>query len=223
MDCGPLSRLSLILLINFICRSIYDLKCNDVVLLCSPLTFDPSIVEIFVTLSCGACLLIVPEHVKLQSKKLLSLIYKRNKVTVMQVRSVQLNLTTVTRCSKQFIKKYDLRIKCNLFYLWNLGNPLTNTENIHWWSEEHNFEWNFQFEDTSFGRRRVSSPQSDEVMACCRQQDAVDQFVWNHRGLLLVVLPLPEWKTNLVMWHIAVLVYNIFWEHFTFVIELMQI
>ncbi|XP_062613897.1 beta-alanine-activating enzyme-like [Saccostrea cucullata] len=65
-------------------RSIYDMKSNDVVLLCSPLTFDPSIVEIFVTLTSGASLLIVPDHVKAQSKKLLSVIYRRNKVTVLQ-------------------------------------------------------------------------------------------------------------------------------------------
>lgn len=65
-------------------RSIYNLKIDDLVLLCSPLTFDPSIVEIFVTLLSGACLLIIPDHAKLQSKKLLNLIHRRNKVTVIQ-------------------------------------------------------------------------------------------------------------------------------------------
>lgn len=54
-------------------------------MLCSPLTFDPSIVEIFVTLLSGACLLIIPDNAKLQSKKLLNLIHRRNKVTVIQV------------------------------------------------------------------------------------------------------------------------------------------
>ncbi|XP_061165027.1 beta-alanine-activating enzyme-like [Saccostrea echinata] len=65
-------------------RNIYEVKSNDMVFLCSPLTFDPSIVEIFVTLTSGASLLIVPDHVKAQSKKLLSVIFKRNKVTVIQ-------------------------------------------------------------------------------------------------------------------------------------------
>ncbi|XP_062566768.1 LOW QUALITY PROTEIN: beta-alanine-activating enzyme-like [Saccostrea cucullata] len=65
-------------------RSIYDMKSNDVVLLCSPLTFDPSIVEIFVTLTSGASLLIVPDHVKAQSKKLLSVIYRREFIYVIK-------------------------------------------------------------------------------------------------------------------------------------------
>ena len=52
----------------------------------SPLTFDPSIVEIFVTLSSGACLLMFPEHVRQSPRTLLDVITQRNKVSVMQVK-----------------------------------------------------------------------------------------------------------------------------------------
>ena len=66
-------------------RDIYKLTFDDLVLLCSPLTFDPCIVELFTSLSVGACLLIVPGTVKVNPDKLLEVIFYRNRVTVMQV------------------------------------------------------------------------------------------------------------------------------------------
>ena len=66
-------------------RDIYKLTIDDLVLLCSPLTFDPSIVELFTSLSVGACMLIVPVTVKVSPDKLLEVIFYRNRVTVMQV------------------------------------------------------------------------------------------------------------------------------------------
>jgi len=51
----------------------------------SPLTFDPSVVEIFTTLSCGATLLIVDESMKLRRRRLLTLLTNVHHVTVLQV------------------------------------------------------------------------------------------------------------------------------------------
>ena len=51
----------------------------------SPLTFDPSMVEMFMTLSSGATLLMIPDIVKRMPDALLSILCDRNKVTVMQV------------------------------------------------------------------------------------------------------------------------------------------
>ena len=59
---------------------------DDLVLGATALTFDPSIVEIFTTLSVGACLLIVPAAVKMMPDRLLDIIHVRNKVTVLQVK-----------------------------------------------------------------------------------------------------------------------------------------
>ena len=66
-------------------RNIYNLTSDDLVLLCSPLTFDPSVVELFTSLSVGACLLIVPHTIKVVPEVLLDVIHRRNKVTVIQV------------------------------------------------------------------------------------------------------------------------------------------
>ncbi len=57
---------------------------EDVVLLTSPLTFDPSVVEVFLALSSGACLLIVPSAVKKMPRRLANVLFKRNKTTVLQ-------------------------------------------------------------------------------------------------------------------------------------------
>lgn len=54
-------------------------------LLDSPLTFDPSIVEIFVALSSGGCLFIVPISVKELPSKLAVILFSHQKVTILQV------------------------------------------------------------------------------------------------------------------------------------------
>ncbi|KAG9331887.1 hypothetical protein JZ751_016625 [Albula glossodonta] len=43
-------------------RDLFQVTPDDVVFMASPLTFDPSVVEMFLSLSSGACLLIVPSH-----------------------------------------------------------------------------------------------------------------------------------------------------------------
>lgn len=57
---------------------------EDVVFLSSPLTFDPSVVEMFLALSSGACLLIVPSAVKKMPRRLARVLFKRNITTVLQ-------------------------------------------------------------------------------------------------------------------------------------------
>lgn len=57
---------------------------DDVSILMSPLTFDPSIVEMFIALSAGAQLLLVSDVIKMVPQKLESVIEKY-RVTVMQV------------------------------------------------------------------------------------------------------------------------------------------
>lgn len=57
---------------------------EDVVFLSSPLTFDPSVVEMFLALSTGACLLIVPSAVKKMPRRLAHVLFKRNTTTVLQ-------------------------------------------------------------------------------------------------------------------------------------------
>lgn len=61
---------------------------EDVVFLSSPLTFDPSVVEMFLALSSGASLLIVPSAVKKMPRRLAHVLFKRNTTTVLQAREV---------------------------------------------------------------------------------------------------------------------------------------
>lgn len=61
------------------------MSADDVVFLASPLTFDPSVVDIFLALSSGAQLLIIPSMVKKMPHRLATALFKDNKTTVLQV------------------------------------------------------------------------------------------------------------------------------------------
>ncbi|KAM9329496.1 beta-alanine-activating enzyme [Gastrophryne carolinensis] len=65
-------------------RAIFSMSANDLVFLTSPLTFDPSVIELFLALSVGACLLIAPEPLKMIPQKLCSLLFQQHRVTVLQ-------------------------------------------------------------------------------------------------------------------------------------------
>ncbi|KAM9385290.1 beta-alanine-activating enzyme [Pholidichthys leucotaenia] len=66
-------------------RSLFQMSADDVVFLASPLTFDPSVVDIFLALSSGARLLIVPNVVKKSPKQLTQLLFRDHKTTVLQI------------------------------------------------------------------------------------------------------------------------------------------
>lgn len=61
---------------------------DDVVFLASPLTFDPSVVDMFLALSSGARLLVVPSMFKKTPRRLARLLFQHHKTTVMQVNVV---------------------------------------------------------------------------------------------------------------------------------------
>ncbi|MBZ3883842.1 Acyl-CoA synthetase family member 4 [Sciurus carolinensis] len=63
---------------------LFDITQEDVLFLASPLTFDPSVVEMFVALSSGASLLIIPPSVKVLSSKLAEVLFSHHRVTVLQ-------------------------------------------------------------------------------------------------------------------------------------------
>uniref|UniRef100_A0A669EAC6 Aminoadipate-semialdehyde dehydrogenase n=1 Tax=Oreochromis niloticus TaxID=8128 RepID=A0A669EAC6_ORENI len=66
-------------------RSLFQMRPDDVVFLASPLTFDPSVVDIFLALSSGAQLLIVPNVIKKMPNRLAELLFNDHKTTVLQV------------------------------------------------------------------------------------------------------------------------------------------
>ncbi|XP_055491682.1 beta-alanine-activating enzyme isoform X2 [Leucoraja erinacea] len=64
--------------------SIFDVSSDDVIFMASPLTFDPSIIEIFLALCSGATLLIVPTVIKMMPKRLAKVLFSHHKVSIMQ-------------------------------------------------------------------------------------------------------------------------------------------
>ncbi|XP_056271248.1 beta-alanine-activating enzyme isoform X2 [Pseudoliparis swirei] len=66
-------------------RSLFQMSPDDVVLLASPLTFDPSVVDVFLALSSGAQLLVVPAAVKRSPGRLTRLLFTDNQTSVLQV------------------------------------------------------------------------------------------------------------------------------------------
>ncbi|KAF4070939.1 hypothetical protein AMELA_G00279150 [Ameiurus melas] len=64
--------------------SLFQVTPEDVVFLASPLTFDPSVVEMFLALSSGACLLMVPSAVKRMPSRLANVLFRRNATTILQ-------------------------------------------------------------------------------------------------------------------------------------------
>ncbi|XP_069780714.1 beta-alanine-activating enzyme isoform X2 [Narcine bancroftii] len=64
--------------------SIFDISSDDVIFMASPLTFDPSIIEIFMALCSGATLLIVSPAIKLMPKRLTKVLFSHHNVSVMQ-------------------------------------------------------------------------------------------------------------------------------------------
>ncbi|EDV24494.1 uncharacterized protein TRIADDRAFT_56341 [Trichoplax adhaerens] len=58
---------------------------SDIVFLASPLTFDPSVVQIFIALATGAAILIAPNEIKIRPRQLCKVLFHRNKITVFQV------------------------------------------------------------------------------------------------------------------------------------------
>lgn len=71
--------------ILFCRRVLFEITQEDILFLASPLTFDPSVVEIFVALSSGASLLIVPTSVKVFPSKLAAALFSHHRVTILQV------------------------------------------------------------------------------------------------------------------------------------------
>ncbi|XP_069712116.1 beta-alanine-activating enzyme isoform X2 [Phaenicophaeus curvirostris] len=65
-------------------RSIFEITQDDMLFLASPLTFDPSVVELFIALTSGASILVVPNTIKMMPVELSVALFHRHHVTVLQ-------------------------------------------------------------------------------------------------------------------------------------------
>ncbi|XP_066488528.1 beta-alanine-activating enzyme isoform X2 [Tiliqua scincoides] len=65
-------------------QDVFKVTPDDTVFLASPLTFDPSVIELFLALASGACLLIVPTVIKMMPHELSETLFKRHGVSILQ-------------------------------------------------------------------------------------------------------------------------------------------
>ncbi|KAL6054974.1 Phospholipid-transporting ATPase [Balamuthia mandrillaris] len=76
--------------------TLWKVSTEDTVFMASPITFDPSIVEIFMALAYGACLLVVPQQIKLAPQALTRM---QQRDSASDVRPRLFNLYGTTECS----------------------------------------------------------------------------------------------------------------------------
>uniref|UniRef100_A0A673NI29 Beta-alanine-activating enzyme n=1 Tax=Sinocyclocheilus rhinocerous TaxID=307959 RepID=A0A673NI29_9TELE len=114
-------------------RSVFKMTAEDVVLMSSPLTFDPSVVEVFLALSSGACLLIVPSAVKKMPRRLANVLFKRNKTTVLQATP-----TLVRRFGRRILQEEVLSANSPLRLLAFGGEPCPSPSLLKSWRQEGN-------------------------------------------------------------------------------------
>uniref|UniRef100_A0A8C2YLH2 Beta-alanine-activating enzyme n=2 Tax=Chinchilla lanigera TaxID=34839 RepID=A0A8C2YLH2_CHILA len=114
-------------------RELFDITPEDVLFLASPLTFDPSVVEIFVALSSGASLLIVPTSVKVLPSKLAPVLFTHHRVTVLQATP-----TLLRRFGPQLVKSAVLSASTSLRVLALGGEPFPSLTVLRSWIEKGN-------------------------------------------------------------------------------------
>ncbi|KAM4710151.1 beta-alanine-activating enzyme isoform 2-T2 [Discoglossus pictus] len=111
-------------------RSAFHITPDDLLFLASPLTFDPSIIELFLALSTGACLLILPDPIKMMPSKLCDLLFHQHKVTVLQVTP-----TFLRRFGSNAIRSTVLSKETSLRVLALGGEPFPAINVIRSWKE----------------------------------------------------------------------------------------
>ncbi|XP_023566900.1 acyl-CoA synthetase family member 4 isoform X3 [Octodon degus] len=109
-------------------RELFDITPKDVLFLASPLTFDPSVVEIFIALSSGASLLIVPTSVKVLPSKLAPVLFTCHRVTVLQATP-----TLLRRFGSQLVKSTVLSASTSLRVLALGGEPFPSLTVLKNW------------------------------------------------------------------------------------------
>ncbi|KAM8890113.1 beta-alanine-activating enzyme [Synchiropus picturatus] len=113
--------------------SLFQVVPNDLVFLASPLTFDPSVVDIFVALSSGAQLLIIPNVIKKIPNQLSHLLFQTHKTTVLQATP-----TLLTRFGHRVLKQVVLSPDSSLRVLALGGEACPSPSLLSSWKHEKN-------------------------------------------------------------------------------------
>ncbi|GAB6033279.1 hypothetical protein CHUAL_012879 [Chamberlinius hualienensis] len=114
-------------------RDRYGLTSEDVVFVASPLTFDPSVVDIFLALSRGASMLLVPEQLKIIPDKLVNILTCRNKVTI-----IQATPSFIRRIESDVLRKTLLSENSSLRVLGLGGEECPSKQKLLSWKHHEN-------------------------------------------------------------------------------------
>ncbi|XP_078254494.1 beta-alanine-activating enzyme [Rhinoraja longicauda] len=113
--------------------SIFDVSSDDVIFMASPLTFDPSIIEIFLALCSGATLLIVPTVIKMMPKRLTKVLFSHHKVSIMQATP-----TLIKSFGSKILTSVVLSTNSSLRVLALGGEAFPSLHVLKGWREEGN-------------------------------------------------------------------------------------
>ncbi|NWQ70771.1 ACSF4 enzyme, partial [Neopipo cinnamomea] len=114
-------------------KSIFEITQEDVLFLASPLTFDPSVVELFVALTSGASILIVPNTIKMMPVELSAALFHHHHVTVLQATP-----TLLRRFGAHIIKSTVLSANTSLRVLALGGEALPVLSLLKSWKHKEN-------------------------------------------------------------------------------------
>lgn len=114
-------------------RSIFDVTSNDCIFRATPLTFDPSLVDIFLALHCGASLCIVPDEIRRNPIAVASL-FNQSRCTIAQVRRLPLSFRSIWLWNFQMTPSFFRQIEkhCDFSSLKTLvlgGEPFPSLSN----------------------------------------------------------------------------------------------
>ncbi|NWH69609.1 ACSF4 enzyme, partial [Piaya cayana] len=114
-------------------RSIFEITQDDVLFLASPLTFDPSVVELFIALTSGASILVVPNTIKMMPVELSVALFHRHHVTVLQATP-----TLLRRFGAHIIKSTVLSANTSLRVLALGGEAFPGLNLLRNWKHKEN-------------------------------------------------------------------------------------
>uniref|UniRef100_A0A803T0E7 Aminoadipate-semialdehyde dehydrogenase n=1 Tax=Anolis carolinensis TaxID=28377 RepID=A0A803T0E7_ANOCA len=114
-------------------RDIFQITPDDIVFMASPLTFDPSVVELFIALTSGASLLIVPHLIKMLPQKLSKALFHQHRVSVLQATP-----TLIRRFGIQCIQSKVLSADTSLRILALGGEAFPGVNVLRSWKEKGN-------------------------------------------------------------------------------------
>ncbi|NXU53145.1 ACSF4 enzyme, partial [Turnix velox] len=114
-------------------KSLFEITPDDLLFLASPLTFDPSVVELFMALTSGASLLIVPNTIKMMPVELSAALFNHHHVTVLQATP-----TLLRRFGADVIKSTVLSANTSLRVLALGGEAFPALTLLKSWKDEEN-------------------------------------------------------------------------------------